>query len=87
MGFIRKLISDNNDVNEKIIVGFVSFVMMLLFATISVTGSILGHNIHIDETIYQSFVFITIGTFGISGMQTIFTNRSQSNQGCDEIEE
>lgn len=57
---------DDNDVNEKAIVGFASFVMMLLFGIADLVTGYIGQDLVISDTIYTSFVVVTLGCFGIS---------------------
>ena len=65
----RKLIDiflDDNDVNEKAIVGFASFAMMLAFGIVDLVTGFWGQDLQISDTIYTSFVVVTLGCFGIS---------------------
>lgn len=57
---------DDNDVNEKAIVGFASFIMMLLFGIADLVTGYIGKDLVISDTIYTSFVVVTLGCFGIS---------------------
>jgi hypothetical protein len=65
MAFIN-LFKDDNDYDEKNIVGFASFVIMSIFAFADVITGIMGKDLAINETIYNSFLFLTLGCFGIS---------------------
>jgi hypothetical protein len=74
-----KLFKDKNDINEKNVIGFISFTIMVLFAiTDLVTGMLfMGYvgdgELIINDTIYNSFVFVTLGCFGISAFEKIKT--------------
>ena len=57
---------DDNDVNEKAIVGFLSFAMMLAFGVVDLVTGFWGQDLQISDTIYTSFVVVTLGCFGIS---------------------
>ena len=57
---------DDNDVNEKAIVGFVSFGMMVAFGIFDLVTAMDGTPLEISDTIYTSFVVVTLGCFGIS---------------------
>ena len=60
------LFKDENEINEKNIVGFASFVVMVLTSFIHVDGQLV-----INEVIYNSFVWVTLGCFGISSFEKI----------------
>jgi len=60
------LFLDDNDVNEKAIIGFISFFFMVVFATCDLITAFMGMELIIDDTIYTSLVVVTLGAFGIS---------------------
>tara|TARA_R110000796_G_scaffold19099_3_gene57374 strand:+ start:11 stop:403 length:393 start_codon:yes stop_codon:yes gene_type:complete len=61
------LFLDDNDVNEKSIIGFISFFLMVVFGlTDLVTALAWDMDLKVSETIYTSFVVVTLGSFGIS---------------------
>lgn len=68
-----EIFKDKNDINEKNIVGFASFAMMTLFAIADIVTGIMGNEFVISDTIFNSFVIITLGSFGIDGITKIFT--------------
>ena len=70
-----KIFKDKNNINEKNIVGFISFAVMVLFAVADLTTSFVysGDDAYllINDTIYNSFVLVTLGCFGISAFEKI----------------
>ena len=61
------LFLDSNDLNEKAIIGFISFFLMMCFGiTDLVTALVWDIDLKVSETIYTSFVVVTLGAFGIS---------------------
>jgi len=60
------LFRDENDINEKSIIGFASFLMMLAFGIVDLVTGFWGQDITISDTIYTSFVVVTLGSFGIA---------------------
>ena len=72
MGFFKEMFKDTNDINEKSVVGFASFAVMALFAGADVVTGILGQELVISDTIFNSFVIITLGSFGIGEAGKIF---------------
>jgi len=71
------IFKDNNDWNEKSIIGFVAFLIMcLIMITDLVTGA-MGKDLLINEFVYDSFVWVVLGCFGISGVEKF------SGKKCD----
>jgi len=68
----KDLFKDENDINEKSVVGFASFAIMTLFAFADLITGYLGKDLVINEFIYNSFVLITLGSFGIAEAGKIF---------------
>ena len=70
-----KLFKNKNDINEKNIVGFISFAIMVLFAITDLITSFIfiDGTLVINNTIYNSFVLVTLGCFGISTFEKIKT--------------
>jgi hypothetical protein len=69
MGFIKDMFKDSNDINEKNVVGFASFAVMVIFALADIVTGFIGKDLVVQEFIYNSFVIITLGSFGIDGLQ------------------
>ena len=63
------IFKDNNKYNEKTIVGALSMIVMIVFALVDIITGIVGNHLVINETIYNSFVLVTIGSFGIAGLE------------------
>ena len=60
---------NDNEWNEKTVVGFIAFIVMVAFALLDLTTGYLGKDLVINETIYNSFTWIVIGCFGIAGIE------------------
>lgn len=65
----KDIFKDNNDMNEKNVVGFLAFAMMVVFAVADIATGAFGKDLVVQEFIYNSFVIITLGSFGIDGLQ------------------
>ena len=66
------LFKDENDINEKNVVGFISFIVMVLFAVADLLTSLIADkDLIINEVVYNSFVWVTLGCFGISSIEKI----------------
>lgn len=69
----RDLFKDDNNINEKSVVGFIAFAVMVLFALADLfLGFFGGKDLVINEHIYDSFVIVTLGSFGIAEIGNIF---------------
>ncbi len=73
----RDIFKDSNDINEKTVVGFASFAIMTIFAIVDLVTGYFGKDLVINEFIYDSFLFITLGSFGIAELGKIFGNKSK----------
>ena len=62
------IFNDVNDYNEKAIVGFISFSVMVVFAIFDLATGFFGKDLVINEIIYNSFVWVSLGSFGIAGV-------------------
>tara|TARA_B100001059_G_C17448822_1_gene386384 strand:+ start:239 stop:616 length:378 start_codon:yes stop_codon:yes gene_type:complete len=60
------LFLDDNDINEKSIIGFISFSLMTVFGMCDLLTAFWDMDLKISDTIYTSFVVVTLGAFGIS---------------------
>jgi len=66
---MKKIFKDNNDYNEKSVIGFLAFAVMCVIMIVDVVTGYFGKDLVINEFIYDSFVFVVIGCFGISGLE------------------
>ena len=71
------IFKDKSDFNEKTIVGFLSFTVMAVFAGADVVTGIMGNHLVISDTIFNSFVIITLGAFGIAEAGKIFGDKKE----------
>ena len=64
--FFRELISDNNEINEQAFVGVISFFAMVFVLMTDVITGIIGNELIIKEFIFDGFMLLTLGAFGIT---------------------
>jgi hypothetical protein len=62
----RELISDDNHINEQAFVGVISFFAMVFVLIIDVITGIIGNELIIKEFIFDGFMLLTLGAFGIT---------------------
>ena len=60
---------DTNNFNEKTVIGFMSFAVMTLYSLVDLVTGIYGRPLEIHEFVYNSFMYITLGSFGIAGLE------------------
>ncbi len=68
----KDIFKDKNDINEKSVVGFAAFVIMVLFAVVDLVTGYVGKDLVINEFIYDSFVLVVLGAFGIAEAGKVF---------------
>ena len=71
----KNLFDDDNNINEKSVVGFLAFAVMVIFAVADLATGYLGKDLVINEFVYDSFVWIVLGAFGIAEVGKVFGNR------------
>ena len=59
-----EIFKNDNEWNEKTIIGFLSFAVMVLVMLVDVIT-----DLSINEFTYNSFVIVTLGSFGIAGIE------------------
>ena len=72
---LSNLFKDSNDINEKSVVGFGSFIIMVIFALADIITGLFGTDLVINEIIYNSFLIITLGSFGIASLDKYFGSK------------
>jgi hypothetical protein len=82
--FFRELVSDNNKVNEQAFVGVVAFFAMVFILIVDVVTGIWGKELVIKEFIFDGFMIITLGAFGITTAGRIMSlkknNKDENNE-------
>ena len=63
------IFKDDNEWNEKNVVGFIAFLVMVAFALANLVTGYIGKDLVINEFIYDSFTWIVLGCFGIAGLE------------------
>lgn len=66
--FLKNLFDDSNTINEKSVVGFAAFVIMVVFAISDIVTGSLGKDLVVNEFIFNSFLWLVLGSFGIGSI-------------------
>jgi ABC-type uncharacterized transport system permease subunit len=80
MGFWKELFKDNNDINEKSVVGFLSFTMMVIALFVDLITGWMGKELLINEYIFNGFLVITLGSFGIASVDKYINRKAEHDK-------
>ena len=78
----RDMFKYENNINVKNVVGFASVAVMVIFAIADIITGYMEEPLHVNEFIYNSFLWITLGSFGIAEAGKILgkTNADEENE-------
>lgn len=80
MGFLKELFKDNNDINEKSVVGFLSFTCMVIALFVDLITGWMGRPLEINEYIFNGFLVITLGSFGIASVDKYINRKAEHDK-------
>jgi hypothetical protein len=75
-----ELFKDDNSINEKSIIGFMAFMMMVVTLSIDIYTGIKGYELPIHEFVFDGFLYITIGALGIASLDKFWSNRGNGDK-------
>jgi hypothetical protein len=84
--FIIRMFKDENDINEKSIVGFGAFIMMVITLGVDIYTGMNGMEMPINEFIFDGFMVITLGSFGIASVDKWITTSKKSDESEESPE-
>jgi hypothetical protein len=85
--FFRELISDDNNINEQAFVGVISFFAMVFVLLTDVVTGIIGNELIIKEFIFDGFMLLTLGAFGITTAGRIMSLKNKAKKQEETSEE
>jgi hypothetical protein len=85
--FFRELISDNNHINEQAFVGVISFFAMVFVLLVDVITGIWSKELIIKEFIFDGFMILTLGAFGITTAGRILSLKKKAKEKEKETSE
>jgi hypothetical protein len=83
--WFAQLFKDGNDINEKSVIGFLSFIVMTGFAIADMITGYMGNPLVINEFIYNSFLIMTLGAFGISSVDKFINSKYEKKSSEEEV--
>jgi ABC-type uncharacterized transport system permease subunit len=78
--FFANLFDDNNTINEKSVVGFIAFMMMVVALAVDLVTGYLGKELLINEFIFDGFMVIVLGSFGIGSVDKFINSKKGSKE-------
>ena len=75
--FFNDLFNDSNKINEKSFIGFCAFLMMVIFAIADIVTGTLGKELVIQEFVFNSFLWLTLGCFGIASVDKFINKKKE----------
>jgi ABC-type uncharacterized transport system permease subunit len=76
--FLHDLFNDSNSINEKAVIGFAAFIMMVVALITDLITGILGREMPIHQFIFDGFMIIVLGAFGIASVDK-WINKTKGN--------
>jgi hypothetical protein len=64
----KDMFKDTNDINEKSVVGFLAFIMMVIALGADIITGVMGKDMPIHKFIFDGFMVIVLGSFGIGSV-------------------
>ena len=85
--FFKQLFDDNNSINEKAVVGFIAFFMLCVALVVDLVTGYMGTALVINEFIFDGFMVIVLGSFGIASVDKWMNKKDKHEQDKDIEEE
>jgi ABC-type uncharacterized transport system permease subunit len=81
--FFKQLFSDDNHINEKSFIGFLAFCVMVLCMIVDLVTGWMGKPLLINEFVFNSFLIITLGSFGIASVDKYINSKREENENAE----
>lgn len=78
--FFSDLFNDDNKINEKSFIGFLAFVIMVVFAITDIVTGSLGKDLLVNDFIFNSFLYLTLGCFGIASVDKYINSKKEDDE-------
>lgn len=84
MKWLKSLFDDSNTINEKSVVGFGAFIMMVITLATDIVTGVMGREMPIHEFVFDGFMVIVLGAFGIASVDKFINKRRGKTEGESE---
>ena len=78
------IFKDDNDWNEKSIIGAIAFLVMCVVVTVDLVTGYFGKELVINDYVFNAFTIIVLGCFGISGAENIMGKKGKKDDAVNE---
>ena len=78
------IFKDDNDWNEKSIIGAIAFLFMLIVVTVDLVTGYMGKELVLNDYVFNALTVIVLGCFGISGVENIMGKKTKTEAGAEE---
>jgi hypothetical protein len=78
------IFKDDNEWNEKSIIGAIAFLFMLIVVTVDLVTGYMGKELVLNDYVFNALTVIVLGCFGISGVENIMGKKTKTEAGADE---
>ena len=84
--FFKSLFDDNNTINEKAVVGFIAFFMLVIALIVDLVTGYMGTALIINEFIFDGFMVIILGSFGIASVDKWMNKKDKHEEDKDNVD-
>jgi ABC-type uncharacterized transport system permease subunit len=82
--FFKSLFDDNNTINEKAVVGFIAFFMLVIALLVDLVTGYMGTALVLNEFIFDGFMVIILGCFGIASVDKFMNKKGSKEEKATE---
>ena len=82
--FFKKLFDDNNTINEKAVVGFIAFLMLVVALLVDLITGAYGKPLLINKFIFDGFMVLVLGSFGIASVDKWMNKKDKHEEDKDK---
>lgn len=77
---MKELFNDENKINEKSLIGFLAFLVMVGFAAADVFTGYLGQDLVVNEFIFNAFLVLCLGAFGFGSVDKFINSKKEDSE-------
>jgi hypothetical protein len=75
-----EIFKDDNDINEKAVLGFLSFAVLAVYGIVDVITGLEGKQFVIEPIILEVFAGLTFGCFGIASYEKVQNRKTEAER-------
>ncbi len=75
-----EIFKDDNDINEKAVLGFLSFAVLAVYGIVDVITGLEGKTFVIEPIILEVFAGLTFGCFGIASYEKVQNRKTEAER-------